>query len=530
MSDNVRNNFYVTERLSEHMYETPEGFLVCMDVPVARIGEYIYKSNEVPIEGGKDGLVKIIRDEDEVFSEEAIQSFNGKPVTINHPNDFVTPENWKNLAHGTIQNTRRGEGEQSDLLVADLVITTEDAIKLIKAGLREVSLGYDAQYDQIEPGLGRQKEIAGNHLALVVKGRAGNRCAIMDKACECCGNCMCGKNILKKEGETEMKSKTGMKDVLRKIFPKLNLDHVKDEDLEIGEGTSAGSDVEVAQQAAAEAKEAAVQAVEAAKQASEAAQNVTAGNGNGNGEAAGAEEENLDQGEGAEVAGAGESEAVSLETVNAKIDALASLVQELIDTIAGGDEEESAEDAEGEENLEAKEEKIEDEGEEIPEEEKETEDIYESGGIGQPKSMAQAEDEGENEGIAEEMSEEKSGLVTKDSIWRNVISKADVIAPGIVAPKPKSSNLKKVVSAVKRRALSEGLTKDHASIIKPLLRGRKIATLTEDALDTAFVAAFEMIRRANNAKLQKKTMQMKDLSSHSELAEINRRNKEFWKK
>jgi len=341
---------------------------------------------------------------------------------------------------------------------------------------------------------------------------------------------MCGKNILKKEGETEMKSKTGMKDVLRKIFPKLNLDHVKDEDLEIGEGTSAGSDVEVAQQAAAEAKEAAVQAVEAAKQASEAAQNVTAGNGNGNGEAAGAEEENLDQGEGAEVAGAGESEAVSLETVNAKIDALASLVQELIDTIAGGDEEESAEDAEGEENLEAKEEKIEDEGEEIPEEEKETEDIYESGGIGQPKSMAQAEDEGENEGIAEEMSEEKSGLVTKDSIWRNVISKADVIAPGIVAPKPKSSNLKKVVSAVKRRALSEGLTKDHASIIKPLLRGRKIATLTEDALDTAFVAAFEMIRRANNAKLQKKTMQMKDLSSHSELAEINRRNKEFWKK
>ncbi len=522
MSDNVRNNFYVTERLSEHMYETPEGFLVCMDVPVARIGEYIYKSNEVPIEGGKDGLVKIIRDEDEVFSEEAIQSFNGKPVTINHPNDFVTPENWKNLAHGTIQNTRRGEGEQSDLLVADLVITTEDAIKLIKAGLREVSLGYDAQYDQIEPGLGKQKEIAGNHLALVVKGRAGNRCAIMDKACECCASCTCGKNILEKEGEPKMtKTKAGVKDVLRKIFPKLNLDHVKDEDLEIGEGTSAGSDVEVAQQAAAEAKEAAVQAVEAAKQASEAAQNVVAGNGNGNEEATiepEPEAENIDQEEGA-------GEAVSLETVNSKIDALASLVQELIDIIAGGDEEEGAE------TSEAPEESAEDQGEEFPEEGKEeTEDIYESGGVGQPKSMAQAEDEGENEGIAEEMSEEKSGLETKDSLWTNTISRADVIAPGIVAPKPKAANMKKVVMAVKRRALSEGLTKDHASIIKPLLRGKKITQLTDDALDTAFVAAFEMIRRVNNSKLQKKSMQMKDLSSHSELAEINKRNKEFWQK
>jgi hypothetical protein len=518
MSDNVRNNFYVTERLSEHMYETPEGFLVCMDVPVARTGEYVYKSSEVPIEGGKDGLVKIIRDEDEVFSEEAIQSFNGKPVTINHPNDFVTPENWKNLAHGTIQNTRRGEGEQSDLLVADLVITTEDAIKLIKAGLREVSLGYDAQYDQIEPGLGKQKEIAGNHLALVVKGRAGNRCAIMDKACECCASCTCGKNILEKEGEPKMtKTKAGVKDVLRKIFPKLNLDHVKDEDLEIGEGTSAGSEVEVAQQAAAEAKEAAVQAVEAAKQASEAAQNVVAGNGNGNEEATiepEPEAENIDQEEGA-------GEAVSLETVNSKIDALASLVQELIDIIAGGDEEEGAEGAGAEESMEEGTEGAEG-NEELESKDQDNEEFAEG--------EKETEDEGEDENIAEEMSEEKSGLETKDSLWTNTISRADLIAPGIVASKPKAANLKKVVSAVKRRALSEGMTKDHASIIKPLLRGRKITQLTEDALDTVFVAASEMIRRINNGKLQKKSMQMKDLSSHSELAEMNRRNKEFWKK
>jgi uncharacterized protein len=135
MSD--RFPFYATERLSEHIFTSPEGFLICMNVPMARIGEYLYKSSEVPIEGNHDGLVKIQRDEDEVFSENAIKSFNSKPVTINHPKDFVTPENWKELAHGTIQNARRGQGEQSDLLIADLMITTEDAIKLVRAGLRE---------------------------------------------------------------------------------------------------------------------------------------------------------------------------------------------------------------------------------------------------------------------------------------------------------------------------------------------------------------------------------------------------------
>lgn len=131
MSDKF--SFYVTERLSEHMYETPEGFLVCAGVPMARIGEYLYKSSEVPIEGNHDGLVKIQRDEDEVFSDTALKSFEGKPVTINHPKGFVTPENWKELSHGHLQNVHRGDGEKSDLAIADLIITTEDAIKLVRA-------------------------------------------------------------------------------------------------------------------------------------------------------------------------------------------------------------------------------------------------------------------------------------------------------------------------------------------------------------------------------------------------------------
>ena len=40
--------------------------------------------------------------------------------------------------------------------------------------------GYNAFYEQTAPGLGRQKDIHCNHVALVDEGRCGKRCAIMD--------------------------------------------------------------------------------------------------------------------------------------------------------------------------------------------------------------------------------------------------------------------------------------------------------------------------------------------------------------
>ncbi|WP_250264175.1 DUF2213 domain-containing protein, partial [Escherichia coli] len=72
-------------------------------------------------------------------------------------------------------------GDQSDLMLADLIVKDESAIQLIEDGLREVSCGYDAEYKQAEPGKAQQVDITGNHVALVPKGRAGNRCAIGDR-------------------------------------------------------------------------------------------------------------------------------------------------------------------------------------------------------------------------------------------------------------------------------------------------------------------------------------------------------------
>lgn len=141
----------------------------------------IYGDGETPIEADDGGKVIIQREESEVFKPETLASFEGKPITIGHPYDFVSPDNWHLLAKGTIQNVRRGEGDHSNDLLADLLITDSIAISLVKKGLREVSCGYEAEYTQTDDGKGIQTNIIGNHLALVEQGRAGSSYAINDQ-------------------------------------------------------------------------------------------------------------------------------------------------------------------------------------------------------------------------------------------------------------------------------------------------------------------------------------------------------------
>lgn len=179
--------WFTPETLSARQRMTPEGFLLCEAVPIARTGTLIYDESEIPVEGGPGGLVTIERNADEVFRQETLASFEGKPVTLSHPDEFVTPANWRQLSVGIVQNVRRGTDVEQDLMLADLLITDAEAIELVRRDndpnserLRQVSCGYDADYEQLAPGRGRQTTIVGNHVALVERGRCGPRCAIGD--------------------------------------------------------------------------------------------------------------------------------------------------------------------------------------------------------------------------------------------------------------------------------------------------------------------------------------------------------------
>ena len=174
---------YYGSRLSPNQTETPEGFLICMNVPIARTGTQTYLRSELGFSDDPGGLVDVIRTEDEVFSPATIASFEGKPATEDHPPMEVTPDNIAAYDMGHVQNVHRGTGEESDLLLADLFITSLPLIEAIRSGrLREVSCGYDCEYRMDAQGRLFQCGIRGNHVAVVSAGRAGPRGAIKDSA------------------------------------------------------------------------------------------------------------------------------------------------------------------------------------------------------------------------------------------------------------------------------------------------------------------------------------------------------------
>ncbi|WP_288406642.1 DUF2213 domain-containing protein [uncultured Acinetobacter sp.] len=175
-----RSNIFTTGLIGSTRETTPEGYLLCRDVPVARIGTLMYGEGEVPVSADNTGLILIQRGEDVLFDPKTIASFEGKPVTDDHPDDWVTPENWKELSKGFGKDVRRGDGHLSDFLVADLLITDKKTIQAVMDGKVEISLGYDADYIEISKGKGMQSNIMGNHFALVEKGRCGSRCSIGD--------------------------------------------------------------------------------------------------------------------------------------------------------------------------------------------------------------------------------------------------------------------------------------------------------------------------------------------------------------
>lgn len=164
-------------RFSANMTRTPEGFLICHNVPLARTGVQQYLGSEV--ERPEEEIVEVYRNEAEVFAPATLASFEGKPVTDEHPSRFVEPSNATAYTKGTCQNVRRGSGNESDLIIADLVIYDAVLIAEIEAGKREISAGYYCEYKPFKDGL-EQSNIICNHVAVVANGRAGARVAIKD--------------------------------------------------------------------------------------------------------------------------------------------------------------------------------------------------------------------------------------------------------------------------------------------------------------------------------------------------------------
>ena len=182
---------YYGSRISPHMTETPEGYLICHDVPINRTGTQEYTAGEMQLDGDPERIITVNRYPEDVFDAAALASFEGKDVTSGHPPENLTPENHAAYSKGHVENVRRA-GDQT---IADLHIKDATLISDIKNGIiREVSCGYVCNWEPDGAGY-KQTNIRGNHVAIVPHGRAGHEVAIKDQAA---GKAEKGRNVMSK--------------------------------------------------------------------------------------------------------------------------------------------------------------------------------------------------------------------------------------------------------------------------------------------------------------------------------------------
>lgn len=166
--------FLAAEKLSEHKYKTPEGYLVCVDAVLSRTGKQKYMRSELFGDECKNPTdeVEVDRLEADVFDEKAMASFENKPICIEHPDEDVNVANHNDLSVGFVRDIKRGTDNGQPVMLGTLVITDENAIDLVESGeYAELSCGYDCDIaDDEHP---TQRNIRGNHVALCKQGRAG---------------------------------------------------------------------------------------------------------------------------------------------------------------------------------------------------------------------------------------------------------------------------------------------------------------------------------------------------------------------
>lgn len=162
---------------------TKEGFLICRNAVIASIGAREYALSETnEVKPNAEGKVFIMRPSDVLFSDDTINSLEGKPVTLGHPPvDSVTGDNWKQYAVGSISHVRKGEGQTAGCLVADLMIFEPKAIEAVFNGIaKELSCGFKSNVIDQGGGIGIETNFIGNHVALVPQGKGGATCSLKD--------------------------------------------------------------------------------------------------------------------------------------------------------------------------------------------------------------------------------------------------------------------------------------------------------------------------------------------------------------
>ena len=154
--------------------------------PISKVGIFDYSGAQINSELEPDKVYRVYRPKEELDNPETIESFKLLPFVDNHEmigaDDGMTPAERKGV-HGVIgEDVYFADG----YLKGNLKIFSNKLAELIDSGKRELSIGYRCLYDR-QDGIFEgesyqfvQRNIRGNHLALVDEGRSGPDVAVLD--------------------------------------------------------------------------------------------------------------------------------------------------------------------------------------------------------------------------------------------------------------------------------------------------------------------------------------------------------------
>ncbi len=157
-------------------------FWLIKDNPITKAGVFPYLGKQISPELEPDKIYQVYRPAEEI--RKAADTFKLVPLVDNHTmlgKDF-TPAEEKGV-HGVLGEEIK---EKDGVLYADVKIFSESLKNLIQNGKKELSLGYFCSYD-LTPGEYHgvhydavQRDLKGNHIALVNNGRMGHDVRVMD--------------------------------------------------------------------------------------------------------------------------------------------------------------------------------------------------------------------------------------------------------------------------------------------------------------------------------------------------------------
>lgn len=159
--------------------------------PISKVGVFPYLGQNIGAPE-PDKIYHVLRSEEELSSPETIESIKLLPWVDNHrmlgnPEESeidVEAAERKGVEGVTGQDVEFKDGT----LYTNIKIFSEKLKKLIEKGKKELSLGYRCKWEFTSGNFGGipydaiQRNIRGNHLALVDEGRMGSDVAVLDSA------------------------------------------------------------------------------------------------------------------------------------------------------------------------------------------------------------------------------------------------------------------------------------------------------------------------------------------------------------